>query len=96
MAYDKGEWKYSEDREGNPGVGLYFLGEMSRIHAIIAKVFGKDREEAEANAHLIAAAPAMYEALKGARDRLELLNDKTEGFRLEMQIQQALAKAEGK
>jgi hypothetical protein len=50
----------------------------------------------KANAQLIAAAPELYGALKAAKARLEEYHDITEGFRLERQMQKALAKAEGK
>ena len=40
------------------------------------------------------AAPDLYEALKAAQARLQDYQDVTEGYRLERQMQSALAKAE--
>ena len=49
-------------------------------------------EEAEANINLIAAAPAMYEALKEAKEVIANLHP---GFEVYQKILDAIAKAEG-
>lgn len=92
----KGEWKYGEDRDGRPCVALYFPEQMSRVHAIIARVFGKDVNEAKANAQLIASAPDMYKALRVILEAEES-GKHTELTEYEKVLaQEALAKADGK
>ena len=95
MNYTKGEWKVSETYFGDLFSHSIYAQTNNRTVSI-AKV------EGEANAHLIATAPMMYEALQSweelwnmrpldsGADMQEILErcwDKTE---------QALAKAEGK
>jgi len=66
--YTKGEWK--TDQRGNTGIGIYSIlpdGEESEEIALVDDIsddlFPND-DQTEVNAHLIAAAPDMYEALK--------------------------------
>ncbi len=59
---------------------------------------GKERtEELTANAHLVAAAPELYEALEGAEDILSILFRKSDESAqvLLRRVQSALAKARG-
>ena len=60
----------------------------------IANVSGYWDGEAQANAHLIAAAPAMYEALRDCVGRLEAYYGDT--YPAVIRGKQALAQAEGK
>ncbi|KKL87953.1 hypothetical protein LCGC14_1929560 [marine sediment metagenome] len=70
MEFTKGEWKvtdsafsrYTTYRSNRTG-GRAFVTVTEDLEQV-AEAQGSTQEEAEANAHLIAAAPAMYEALK--------------------------------
>lgn len=58
--HTKGPWEVRNEEALYPGgIGLQGEDECD----ICPDVYGKDKEEAQANARLIAAAPAMYEAL---------------------------------
>jgi hypothetical protein len=94
MNYTKGEWRICPISQ--PGWRHLIATESSPIE--IAKIYlrGKNPdEESLANAHLIAAAPAMYEALKA------LMLD-YQGHNLELNLAQhtlilkAISKAEAK
>ena len=102
--YTKGEWRIQDMPlpargfvriEGN-GV------EVARIHKLEgqAKYYGIKQlpEETQANAHLIAAAPDMYEALKEAIKELIIHTTKHDlgMIALVEKAQEALSKAEGK
>ena len=84
MEHTKGEWKYRKD---------------TRYHNVVNESGGTivqcgTLDSSEANAHLIAAAPDMYEALK------ELVSDFKQGampnFDEIPEFEAILAKAEGK
>ncbi len=95
MGYTKGEWKV----EGKK-ILLWHPG-WSDDRKVIADCNQWDGKEAEANAHLIAAAPDMYEACKAARKWLALFGEHTPiAFggepELDGKLSKALAKAEGK
>lgn len=62
VAHTPGEWFYTgtvEDHRGNPCVT-----DSLNLVVAIALDDGKEAEEVEANAHLIAAAPSLLEALR--------------------------------
>ena len=66
MKHTPGPWKYYRDNyPAGPAI-------VPKHGPVIAELWNDDsirnREEHEANAHLIAAAPAMYEALEAAID----------------------------
>ena len=86
--YTKGEWTVDPDYD-------WVRSEDGRV---VANCTGYDRDEQRANAHLIAAAPAMYEALK-AVDKYFTTgfpdNMRRKRIAVEM-LDEALAKAEGK
>ena len=67
-----------------------------RIHGICA--IWNNTRTSKANATLIAAAPAMYEALQGALKNIDRLNDKRSAYRAQWikAVQVALAQAEGR
>lgn len=87
--YTKGEWHVSP--HAWPKDHQVFVVDNS--HNLIAEAKGDTQEEAEANAHLIAAAPMLYEALKELMDVLRHSKSQLRGRVLSTQ---ALAKAEGK
>ncbi len=96
MEYTKGEW-YLEEETGL----ILSIPDGADNPVVVASIGGstdpttpKPLKEILANARLISAAPELYEALKAAKARLEEYHDITEGFRLERQMQQALAKAD--
>ena len=107
MNYTKGEWqftlntdkKHSEiDIFSQVGKGVKYLGTLNALWL--------SNEEKLANAHLIAAAPMMYEALKAvlpwAKDWVKYLRNNVgqgQGQNADEQFlkaEKALAKAEGK
>ena len=69
MEYTKGEWKFTRgefncsDESNSLCIGSITGGEEEYF---IARI--ENAEECEANAHLIAASPDMYEACKGVLD----------------------------
>lgn len=75
MNYTKGNWNYTPCNLGHPDNMINIVVQSTSGNGI-ARIFSKDatihgmvsrapdRQEAIANAHLIAAAPDMYEALK--------------------------------
>ena len=90
MNYTKGEWKVAS----HPLVGIQVQADTGERRISICNL------QDEANAHLIAAAPDMYEALLLA---LPLLHDDWDGTSSDSagnvaiaRVGQALAKAEGK
>ena len=89
MEYTKGEWHY------NKALGRIFARiekpTKQEFLAEVAIISNDDTQESEANAHLIAAAPLLYEACK--RAHRELLHAQWEDG-LD-QIEEALAKAKG-
>ena len=94
MNNTKGEWKVTDSAfsrfttyRGKRQGGRTFVTTALNLNQV-AEAQGDTQEEAEANAHLIAAAPDMYEALKN------LSNYPAESVRQIAQM--ALAKAEGK
>ena len=101
MEYTKGEWKayIFEDIQRADVVahGKPFAPPMVNFQGIIATIEGKDKSwvERKSNAHLIAAAPYMHEALKLYQSHQE----GTSGhycYKCANAINKALAKAEGK
>lgn len=95
MNYTKGDWKiHNQDfRSGDelvihPGVG------KDGIYSFYCKVGGADKV---ANAHLIAVAPDMYEALKAISPFIENHAKESSWAKQATQIiSQAISKAEGK
>lgn len=92
--YTKGEWKAVKDTNGRTHLMAFDSDGAERNIAILSV---RSVEQTEADAHLIAAAPAMYEALKAIinNQMLRKAGNFTECGILQ-QIDQALAKAEGK
>lgn len=98
--YTKGEWKQtSSGFEFGNGIRK-FVSQQNGGHYIIAEVGGKTENEALSNAHLIAAAPDLYEALKVALTCVELwraeCKDSYHISPVITQISKAINKAEGK
>lgn len=96
MEYTKGEWKAIKGILSDEINTI--VGDKSQGIAEIVCYLGQN---VEADAHLISAAPDMYEALKEARHEIERLAMVT-GYEGEAhfpkleQINKAIAKAEGK
>lgn len=99
MNYTKGEWKHQRTSDGQL---IYVDPTDSNEDAEIALVYDIMSDEDTANAHLIAAAPDMYEALKGyGQVYAEALRTVEPEYRIMVsdfftKIAHALAKAEGK
>ena len=103
MNYTKGEWKaYCRGSEGyqvrrnNDGVPAAKVKEelKERLTPIVYEM-GGSFETQKANAHLIAAAPTMYEALKEILQYFDLPQNRGIFTRWERKMKIALAKAEG-
>jgi hypothetical protein len=96
MEYTKGEWRVVADPLGK---FTDIFGEIGMPITTITHS-GMNIGQDIANAHLIAAAPDMYEALKMALDALRALlyehPDDDIGSAQKEVIEKALAKAEGK
>ena len=92
MNYTKGEWKAKERLNDNCIRIISTLDGSFQTH-IIGEVFGTHGEDL-ANAHLIAAAPALYRALKNVHKDYDS-NYWPSALNLE-QAAKALAKAEGR
>ena len=113
MNYTKGEWKvtntaferWSSYRGKSTGARAFVTVDMNEV----AEAQGDVAEEAEANAHLISAAPEMYEALKSQHQAIDILfamlieRDKAffpsksgKPWKAIIQGNKALAKAEGR
>jgi len=99
MNYSKGEWSILEVKSGR----LHIIrtlpnGGVDRICEIAIPSTGY-RVDAEANAHIMAAAPEMYEACHQANWLLGFLSEKDwneEIIKTRAQLRQALAKVETK
>jgi len=95
MNYTKGEWKVVPiPMDANNRIMSYH---SDYYRTAIADVFGMNGED-KANAHLIAAAPMMYEALKAFDDYLCAApphNMKLKAYAVKF-MEQALAKVEGR
>jgi len=111
MNYTKGEWTPSDKQglfhDSECKTWLAWVRSIERNHSHnadypIARVTGDTQEESLANAHLISAAPEMYEALTLSnkfmkalhKQQADLFND-ARVVMLETTIEQALAKANG-
>jgi len=107
MNYTKGEWRVKEvPQNALESEGVGFLRYVDEYHITVEDgitciaVMGTTwaRGDAEGNAHLIAAAPEMYEALKAFDDYLCAApphNMKLKAHATKL-MEQSLAKAEGK
>ena len=96
MNYTKGEWVTDGtriiDKEDETIAVIFIRFKDDKVSAENALI-----DEAEANAQLIAAAPAMYEALKKAEKLLGNMDSRSWAEAIVYdQITKALAKAEGK
>ena len=90
MNYTKGEWKVYHEEE------LVTVDSDNEVVAVCRKKeWQKSDETALANAHLIAAAPDMYETLREVKLVWAGLDPNIRFPHLQEVIQQALAKAEG-
>ena len=96
-----GPWKVDEsEHHAVGGERIYKVITDRPMGGLVAGVsaWWVDTESARHNAHLIAAAPAMYEALQGALKNIDRLNDKRSAYRAQWikAVQVALAQAEGR
>ena len=82
MNYTKGEWRVDK---------RFIYDESGRT---IAELVDGGFEELEANAHLIAAAPLLYEACRAANIDMKMFGKFSLGT--QKRLDQAIAKAEGK
>lgn len=84
MEYSRGDWKVVTNMDGHKTIVRTGSGFIA-----VTKV-ARPKEECEANAHLIASAPKLYEALKA------LTKEFTKQCEVEANAYKALAEAEGK
>ena len=96
MNYTKGEWKANcLGSEGYDIRPVYKDAKECKENGlflqICPRVWGKTWDEGKANAHLIAAAPEMYEVLKEAKERY----GNYDPF-WSIKVREILVKAEGK
>ena len=89
MKYTKGEWK----RYGQH-IHLNESDTSSEIVTVLCPMW-MPKEEAEANAHLISAAPELYEAVRGIYTHLPSTCRKLGDNCPKCRAMEALAKAEG-
>ena len=95
---------YAKDADGRLDVGIAatLMDRVGTPTVLIAGAFGRVGQDiwldAEANARLIAAAPDLYEAIKGSMEYLEeQFGDCDEGCKCIMHdLRAAIAKAEGR
>lgn len=88
MEYTKGEWALIEDEDT---FQVYVPTKFT-----VAKIHKRWGDDAKANAHLIAAAPEMYEALKLFTERMSYYNYPIELELPKVWMEKAIAKVEGK
>jgi len=92
MNYTKGEWVAEQDTANS----IRIFSQDSEQIASVMDYDGNDiTEEMEANAHLIAAAPDMYEALIQAMRTFQAYRIKETDPRY-LKLRRAAAKAEGR
>ena len=89
--FTPGPWALEYDVDGIP---LTIIGNDGSAIGTIETW----NDHAEGNRHIITAAPAMYEALKGALVNMNRLGDKRSAYRAMWisQVEAALAQAEGR
>ncbi len=93
MEYTKGEWKQFHSRSQE--VWSYRDGYRPKYVCTVEM----NNDEFDANAHLIAAAPLMYEALKAVKYGVPMVGGEPDGLaehHVNELIDAALAAAEGK
>ncbi len=95
MKYTKGEWKvhWTQPEKDTP-LEYKIMGKVGEICHV--KQFGINSVETKANAHLIAAAPEMYGALKELYHQAPSTCTKPGDNCLKCRIMDILAKAEGR
>ena len=103
MEYTQGNWKVS-----STGLGRScrkFVIQDNEYSCLIAETQGDSLNETMANAHLISAAPLLYEALKSAKAQMQGLSAWLKEYqpmvakgtdKIVEIVDNALAKAEGK
>lgn len=87
--------KAPSDGEYDYAIGADIGGTIYAIAEVFGRVGDDVRPDAKATAHLIAAAPDMYEALKAVQDYIAD-DDESSADNVADMIDAALAKAEGK
>lgn len=92
MNYTKGEWKLVQPKSGT----LLIVSGNKNIASTSTATSIEDAQEVLGNAYLIASAPDMYEALLAVYQDIELQNVDGGSAELNLIVQKALAKAEGK
>ena len=90
-----GPWHLSECATQTTRAGIV---SVDGLHITDVNGYGMTDSQNQANATLLAAAPAMYEALQGALKNIDRLNDKRSAYRAQWikAVQVALAQAEGR
>ena len=96
--FTKGDWKADQIKvNGEPVEGAWCVTASGFSLASVRSgpTFGVIDEIQKANAHLIAAAPEMYETLKTLADYLSCMDGKQYEIELEEKINSLLARARG-
>ena len=91
--YTKGKWKVKIDTSINTSQRKYIVGDIAGVRVDICQICFTSiitKEEREANAHLISAAPELLKALKLARERI---SDDDKNWDVPKIIDKAIAKA---
>lgn len=92
MEYTQGEWKTVKDKENR----IHIMAFHNGLEQNIAILSVRSVDQVEANAYLISAAPAMYEALKKLTEtelNADVLRILSPWFD---KVERIIAKAEGK
>jgi len=99
MEHTKGPWRDSGEYDSHAGYwDTTIVGDGEDVDESFVAIVrsGNGREQVEANARLIAAAPELLAALKASMSALEAWMDQGKCLSIYQQASEAIAKAEGR